>query len=93
VKPDRWEEFVEQARKVKSIFERHGGKNIRLLAGLVAGQQTGAIVGTVEFDDMSAYGAFEDKVLADPEMPPMMSGNDANPVAGPQTSIFLDVPL
>jgi hypothetical protein len=56
VKPDRWEEFVEQIRKAKGILEGHGAKNFRLLVGLVAGQQTGAVVVTEEFDDFAAYG-------------------------------------
>jgi hypothetical protein len=93
VKPDRWEEGVELTRKAKSITEGHGGKNFRMLAGHVAGQQTGTVVVTVEVDNFVAYGALEDKILADPQRVAMMSGGEGSPIAGFQTSLFVDVPL
>jgi hypothetical protein len=93
VKPDRWEEFLDMTRKSKAIVEGIGGKNFRVLAGLVAGQQTGTVVVTVECDDFAAYGALEDKVLADAEMRAMMSGGADAFHSGFQTSLFVDVPL
>ena len=36
VKPDRFEEYLEEnARKAKALVEKHGGRNSRLLAALV----------------------------------------------------------
>jgi hypothetical protein len=93
VKPDRWEEFVEQIRKANGMLEGYGAMNIRWLAGLVAGQQTGTIVISEEFDDFAAWGAFQDKVLADPQIVQMMSTGDTSPMSGFQTSLFVDVPL
>jgi hypothetical protein len=93
VKPDRWEEAVEQMRRATGFLEGHGAKNIRWLAGLVAGQQTGTIVISEEFDDFAAWGAFEDSVLADPQIGEMMSTGEASPISGFQTSLFVDVPL
>ena len=43
VKPDRFEEYLEEnARKAKALVAKHGGRNCRLLAALVAGEQTEA---------------------------------------------------
>jgi hypothetical protein len=66
---------------------------VRLLAGLVAGQQTGTIVLTEEFDDLAAYGVYHDKVLVNGDIRAMMSSSPENPVTGFQTSLFIDVPL
>jgi len=57
VKPDRFEDELEEVRKVKAIFEKCGAQNIRLLAALVAGEQTGSLAFTYEADDFAAWGA------------------------------------
>jgi hypothetical protein len=93
VRPDRWDEFVEQTRKGKAIVERAGAKNVRLLAGLVAGQQTGSVVFTSEADDFGAAGQVMDKVVGDPEIQKMLAIGEGNPMAGYQTSYYVDVPL
>jgi hypothetical protein len=93
VKPDRWEEFVEVMRRATGFLEGHGAKNVRWLAGLVAGQQTGTVLVTVEAEDFAAWGAREDKILADPEIRKLMSGGDASPMSGWHSSLWVDVPL
>jgi hypothetical protein len=94
VKPDRYQEYLDQvARKAKPIIEKAGGKNVRLLAGLVAGQATGSLVFIFEADDFSAFGATSDKFLADPEFVALMSTGTASPVASYQATMWVDVPL
>jgi hypothetical protein len=94
VKPDRYEEYVEQvARKAKAINEKNGAKNVRLLAGLVAGQATGSLVFISENDDWAAMGATFDKNLADPELIAMLSTGEGSPVASYQVTQWVDVPL
>ena len=66
---------------------------MRALAGLVAGEATGSFVFTYEADDFAAYGAVQGKVLADPEIRPLMSTGSASPTAGYQTTLWVDVPL
>jgi hypothetical protein len=88
-----FEEFVEQIRRATGMLEGYGAKNIRWLAGLVAGQQTGTIVVSKEFDDFAAFGAFEDKVLADPQIRELLSTGADSPMSGFQTSLFVDVTL
>lgn len=95
VVPDRYEEFLEVNRKVKAIVEKHGGKNVRLLAALVAGQATGSFGFTVEADDFSTIGSVTDKLFADPEFQALFASinSSASPSAAVQTSYWVDVPL
>ena len=93
VKPDRYQDFVENSRKGKAIIEKSGGKNVRLLAGLVAGEATGSFVFTFEADDFADYGVVMGKTMADPEIRSVMSTGTASPTAGYQTSLWVDVPL
>ena len=93
VKPDRFEEWLEVMRKVIPIIEKAGGKNVRVLAGVVAGQQTGTIVVTQESDDFAAAGAGMDQSFADPEILKALALGEGNPIAGWQTSFYVDVPL
>ena len=93
VKPDRFQEWLDQMRKAKAIMEKAGAKNIRVLAGLVAGQATGTIVVTSETDDFAGTGTVMDKSFADPEIQKILTLGDASPMAGWQTSLFVDVPL
>ena len=93
VKPDRMGDFVEQARKAKAILEKHGGRNCRLISGVVAGEATGAFVFTVEADDFAGMGAVQDKVMTDPDAAAIMTLGTANPAAGYQISYWVDIPL
>jgi hypothetical protein len=94
VKPGRFEEYVEKmARPSKAITERNGGRNVRLLAGVVAGEATGALVITNEADDFAAAGATIDKSLADPDTQTRMSLGDDNPIASYQVSQWIEIPL
>jgi hypothetical protein len=95
VKPDKLEEFLELNRKAGPILEKAGGKNIRLMAALVAGEATGSFVGTVEADDFAAYGAVLDNFFADPEGQGLMAtlGSSASPIASYQMTVWVDVPL
>jgi hypothetical protein len=95
VKPDRFEDYVDLVRKVKAITARNGGRNVRLLAALVAGEVTGSLAFTYEADDFAAMGAMGDKLMADPEGLAVMStlNTSSSPVAGYQSSYWVDVPL
>jgi hypothetical protein len=95
VKPDRYEDFLADARKIKAIVEKCGAKNVRLIAGLVAGQATGSLAFIAEADDWTAYGAAMDKLYSDPEAQPILaSGNSsAGPATAGQTTVWVDVPL
>ena len=94
LKPDRYEEYVEKvARPAKAISEKAGAKNVRLLAGLVAGEATGSLAFISEADDYAAAGALMQKTMADPEIRAMMSTGTASPLASFQVTQWVDVPL
>jgi hypothetical protein len=93
VKPDRYQDWLEVARKARTLIEKYGGKNIRVLAGLVAGQATGSLVYISEADDFAAAGGVLHKILPDPVGREVMSTGSASPTAGYQTTFWVDVPL
>jgi hypothetical protein len=95
VKPDRYDDFLTMVRQVKAIVERCGGKSVRLLAGLVAGEATGTMTFNVEADDFGAMGAVTDRILSDPEGQVFMASlnTSSHPGTGGQGSYWVDVPL
>jgi hypothetical protein len=95
IKPDRFNDYLDFARHVKTVVERTGGKNVRLLSALVAGEVSGTVAFIVEADDFVAFGAAWQKFLADPEGMAAMSALNtaAGPVASNQTTLWLEVPL
>jgi len=95
VKPDKYEAFLDQNRKAKTILERCGAKNVRLMGTIVAGQASGTLAMTWEADDNASYGAVMDKFLADPDgLALLMQSNSADgPTAAFQGSIWGDIDL
>jgi hypothetical protein len=94
-KPDRYEDLLADIRKAKAILEKSGARNVRLLAALTAGEATGSLASTFEVDDFAAQGAVMDKFLADAEGLALIqqSNTTASPIAGFQSTIWVDVPL
>lgn len=93
VKPDRFEDYLDLARKAKVIVEKCGGKNVRLLTAMVAGEATGSFAFIEEADDFAAMGEALDKFMADPEAVGVMSTGTASPIANYQITFWVDVPL
>jgi hypothetical protein len=94
VKPDRFQDYIEKmARPSKALVEKYGGKNVRLLAGLVAGEATGTLVIINEADDFAAAGAVMDKNLSDPDTQKRMALGGDNPIASCQISQWIEIPL
>ena len=94
IKPDRMEDYLEQvARKAKPILEKYGARGCRVLSAVVAGEATGSVVFSCEGDDFAAAGGLMDKLMADPEGAALMSTGAAGPVAGYQTTFWVDIPL
>ncbi len=93
VKPGRFEEYQQNAGKVKSILESLGAKNVRLFAGFIAGEATGRLIFASEGDDLAAAGAYINKGLANPELQKMLTLGDDNPMASYQITQWIEVPL
>ncbi len=94
IKPDRYEEFLASTKKSKSILEKCGAKNVRLIVGM-SGQQSASFVLTHEADDFTDAGRITDKFLADPQGLAVMmeSGTSEGAVASWQASTWVEIPL
>ena len=92
IKPDRMEDYLDNARKSKAIMEKHGAKNVRLLAAVVAGEATGTLAFISEADGPAAQGAFTKQYMADPERPRTLN-TSASPIASAQITMWVDIPL
>ena len=96
VKPDRFEDALAELRKIKAFTEKCGGKKVRLVTALVAGQATGSFAFISEADDFGAIGAVTDKFLGDPEGQAIFAraGSSTGPLGSvAQTAYWVDVPL
>jgi hypothetical protein len=94
IKPDRYEDFLETTKKSKSILEKCGAKNVRLIVGM-SGRSSGSFVLTHEANDHAASGAILDKFLADSDGLALMmqSGTEDGPTVSWQTSTWVEIPL
>ncbi len=57
-------QFITEAGEAKPIHERLGGR-VRMYGATLAGANTGMLTYVLEFDDLPAYAAFSQKLLAD----------------------------
>ena len=94
-KPGRYEDALELNRASKKLLERHGAKNPRVLLGAVSGSAYGTIVNSCEFDDLEAWGAFYDDVMADEELLAMLAQvRGANtPYTTQSISVVTEIPM
>lgn len=66
-RPGRYDDAVGLITEGAKLADRHGARDIRLTQAATAGQNTGVLVLTCEFDDLAAYGSYLDDTLVDPE--------------------------
>ncbi|MGA7420396.1 MAG: hypothetical protein WBW80_20550 [Acidimicrobiales bacterium] len=94
IKPGRYEDFLATTKKSKSILEKCGARNVRLMVGM-GGQTAGSFVLSNEADDHAAAGAILDKFLADSEGLALLmeSGSEGAPTASWQTSSWVEIEL
>ena len=94
IKPGRYEDFLASIQKSKSLLEKHGAKNVRLIVSM-SGQTSGSFALTHEADDYTDAGRITDKFLADPEglAATMESGTAESPVVSWQPSTWMEIPL
>lgn len=80
VKLDRYEDFLASAQNSKSLLEKHGAKNVRLIVSM-SGELSASFTLTHEADDFTDAGRIKDKFLADQEGLSVMteSGSAAGP--------------
>jgi hypothetical protein len=93
VKPGRYEDFMKQQSEAEALLTKSGAKNMRLIAGLTAGEASGSLVTTFEADDFTAHGKVMDTFFANGGAELMEKVSDADsPIASWQSSTYIDVP-
>jgi hypothetical protein len=95
VKPGRRLDAIAIASEAKKVLERHGSGECRLLAATTAGEQTGALVFTSEFESAEANGAFGDSLNGDAELEALLDRLSAehSPVAMESQSLMTEIAL
>ncbi|HYZ98046.1 MAG TPA: hypothetical protein VE575_04790 [Acidimicrobiales bacterium] len=66
-RPGRYDDSIGLVTEGVKLADRHGAGDIRLTQAATAGPNTGLLVLTCEFDNLTAYGRYLDDTLADPE--------------------------
>src|SRR5918995_7206639 len=66
-RPGRYDDAIGLITEGIKLAERHGARDIRVTQAATAGPNTGLLVLTCEFDDLTAYGPYLDDTLEDPE--------------------------
>ena len=89
VGPD-WDKFLEDQKKAKAILERHGARNVRLLAEVAGATPSGTMHSTFEAENLESLGRITDAVFADAEILAMMQNGSA---ASWTSSILGELPL
>jgi len=75
VQPAGWNQMVENHKKAKVILEKHGARNVRLLAPVAGAQPAGTVPVVWEADDLAALGKIMDPIFADPEILAIMQSS------------------
>jgi hypothetical protein len=66
-RPGRYDDAIGLITEGVKLADRHGAQDVRLTQAATAGPNTGLLVLTCEFDNVTAYGAYLDDTLADAE--------------------------
>jgi hypothetical protein len=66
-RPGRYDDAIGLITEGVKLADRHGARDIRLTQAATSGPNTGLLVLTCEFDNMSAYGTYLDDTLDDAE--------------------------
>jgi hypothetical protein len=66
-RPGRYDDAIGLITEGIKLAERHGAREVRVTQAATAGPNTGLLVLTCEFEDMTGYGTYLDDTLEDPE--------------------------
>src|SRR4029450_7348413 len=66
-RPGRYDDAIGLITEGVKLADRHGARDIRLTQAATAGVNTGLLVLTCEFDNLTAYGTYLDDTLVDSE--------------------------
>jgi hypothetical protein len=66
-RPGRYDDAVGLIAEGAKLATRHGARDVRLAQAATAGEATGVLVLTCEFENLAAYGAYLDDTMTDIE--------------------------
>jgi len=94
VKPDRLEDAIELGRSAGKLMARHRGAG-RLFSAGMAGEQTGSMLFTVQFDSIEQAAAAIDAMMADSEVTEFMNSmaRSTSPTVLVSSSMATEIPL
>jgi hypothetical protein len=92
--PDRLEDAIEVSRQAAKMTGRHGAE-ARLLAAQLAGEQTGTLVFTIEFESPEKYAQLVEELDGDKELQDLQVAltRSTSPVVMLATSVTTEIPL
>jgi hypothetical protein len=93
-KPGRWDDCLRDAAHAGKVYERHGIDKLRFSTTAIAGEADGQWVFSLEFPSGAAYGAAQDRVMADDEMQALLHSTRAadSPVVVESTVLMVELP-
>jgi hypothetical protein len=93
IKPGRYADFLAGTKEADALLEKCGAKNLRLIAGLAAGEASGTIVATWEADDFEAFGKVSQAFFTSGGTELLEgTGAEDSPIAHWQNSMYVDIP-
>ncbi len=95
IHPGRWKDALGLASEVSKLLGRHGAKETRYMTASTAGEATATCVYSAEYENMEAFGAASDGLIADHDLHSIIerSRGPASPVTVTGQSIFTELPL
>ncbi|HEX7521906.1 MAG TPA: hypothetical protein VF441_07615 [Acidimicrobiia bacterium] len=95
IHPGRWKDALGLASEVSKLLGRHGARATRYMAASTAGEATATCVFSAEYDNMEAFGAASDGLIADQDLRSIIerSRGPASPVTVTGQSILTELPL
>jgi hypothetical protein len=95
VTPGRLADAIELGGRAAKLLERHGARENRLFTAVTAGEASGTLVLTSEYEDMEAYGTAADELSADVELQRLTeeARGPKSPVTIASQSVMSELPL
>jgi len=93
--PGRLDDALGMIVEVSKLLERHGSPDNRALLGGIAGEETGTIAFTSQFETGEQLGATIDELLADSEYSSWLAraSGEASPATLLSRSVAIEIPL
>jgi hypothetical protein len=94
-KAGRFDDAIGLLTEGAKLLDRHGGREIRLTHGVLAGSHSGSLVASLEFETFASHGEFVDELATDVENQAFMhrAREAESPFTLETTALAAEVPL